>query len=190
MHTNYLIPHMVDGLWGYKDIYGKLVIRPEWVKAEPFDGSFAKVFDGNRFGLIDTSGVVILDLKYDKIVLREDLAGYEFHLNSKIGFISFDRRFFLMPQFSYLGPLAEGFIPAAIDGLYGFLNGRFETAHTFMYRLTEPFRHGIARVTTMEGKTVLIDRKWKTVESPRYLYPDKEEFDRFVSGTDFEFLNF
>ncbi len=190
MHTNYLIPHMVDGLWGYKDIYGKLVIRPEWVKAEPFVGSFAKVFDGNRFGLIDTSGVVILDLKYDKIVLREDLAGYEFHLNRKIGFISFDRRFFLMPQFSYLGPLAEGFIPAAKDGLYGFLNGRFETAHTFMYRLTEPFRHGIARVTTMEGKTVLIDRKWKTVESPRYLYPDKEEFDRFVSGTDFEFLNF
>ena len=182
MHTSYLIPHRVDGLWGYKDSYGKLVIQPVWGMVEPFIGSFAKVFDGNCFGLIDTSGVVILDPKYDKIVLRNDLSGYEFHLNGKIGFISFDRRFFLMPQFSCLGPLAEGLIPAAKDDLYGFLNGRFETAHPFIYRLTEPFRHGIARVTTTDGKTLLIDRKGKPVENIRYIYPTQEGFDNFLTS--------
>lgn len=190
MHTSYLIPHRVDGLWGFKDIYGKLVIEPAWEMAEPFTGSFAKVFDGNCFGLIDTSGVVILDPKYDKIVLRDDLSGYEFHLNGKIGFISFDRRFFLMPQLSYLGPLAEGFIPAAKDGLYGFLNGRFETAHTFMYSLTEPFRHGIARVTTTDGKTFLIDRKGRPVENIRYIYPTQEGFGNFLSSPEMHKLEF
>lgn len=180
MRNIYPIPYNEGGLWGYKDIHEITVIQPAYKNAEPFAGNLAKVFNGEYYGLIDIKGDSVLDQKYNKIILREDIAGYEFHLRGKVGFISFDKRIFIKPEFSYIGGISEGLIPAGKGNLYGFLNGIFQEVIPFQYHFVEKFRYGVARVKDSKGNVFLINRKGERIENPRYIYADKAILNSYV----------
>lgn len=190
MYNNYLIPKQVNGLWGYINRHGEMVIAPEYRSADPFTGMIAKVFNGQNYELINDKGDTLLDMREAKIILREDLDGYEFQIDGESGLISFDLRIFTHPQYSFIGVLAEGLIPACREGFYGFLNGRLEEAIPFNYLFAEPFRYGVARVKTKEGKDILIDRTGATVKDPEYEYADDDVLRSFYESPQFQSMDF
>jgi len=188
MYNNYLIPKQVNGLWGYINRHGEMVIAPEYQSADPFTGMIAKVFNGQNYELINDKGDTLLDMREAKIILREDLDGYEFQIDGESGLISFDLRIFTHPQYSFIGVLAEGLIPACREGFYGFLNGRLEEAIPFNYLFAEPFRYGVARVKTKAGKTILIDRTGTEVDDSEYEYASDDMLRSFFHSPRFKSL--
>lgn len=59
-----LVPFSQDGLWGYADSAGNVVIRPEYDSAEPFAGDLAPVLKGGVYGYIDKTGAVAIKPQY------------------------------------------------------------------------------------------------------------------------------
>lgn len=62
-----LIPYRKGELWGYSDSTKRIVIQPQWDKVSLFGGASAAVCKDNRWGLIDTSGKLIVGLNYTSI---------------------------------------------------------------------------------------------------------------------------
>lgn len=58
----------VDGLWGYIDPSGALVIPPAYVEAQPFYNGLAEVRDGEAAGVIDRSGRIVVEPQFERII--------------------------------------------------------------------------------------------------------------------------
>ena len=57
-----------DGLFGYADTAGQTVVSSQYTAAKPFrNDGYAAVQKDGKWGLIDKTGTVILELKYDEI---------------------------------------------------------------------------------------------------------------------------
>ena len=62
-----LIPFERSGLWGYREIDGKEIIKPQYLYAGEFFELAAIVGNGNHFGVINKENKVIIPFKYDYI---------------------------------------------------------------------------------------------------------------------------
>jgi len=78
------------GLWGFVDIYGNEIVKPQYDYVNSFDYGFANVIKNCKTGVINNKGEIIIPLCYDRInyeyrtnlfyVVNDDKAGY---LNTK-----------------------------------------------------------------------------------------------------------
>ena len=60
-----LYPIRENGLWGYMNRAGEVVIEPQWAKLSPWYGDYAAATpDGQHWGIIDRSGEAILPFEY------------------------------------------------------------------------------------------------------------------------------
>ncbi len=59
-----LIAVKLDGVWGYMNTKGNLVIKPQFVRAHNFSDGLALVSLKGRYGYIDTTGKYIIKPKY------------------------------------------------------------------------------------------------------------------------------
>ncbi|MFN0216899.1 MAG: WG repeat-containing protein, partial [Saprospiraceae bacterium] len=69
---NHLTPAKRDSLWGYVDDFGDWRIQPQYTEVHPFWNGVAEVSVGNSWknkksGIIDTTGKVIIPIKYQNI---------------------------------------------------------------------------------------------------------------------------
>jgi hypothetical protein len=62
--TNY-VPYKCDGQWGYIDRLGLNVIEPEYDSVALFNEGLAVVERNNKFGLIDTNGILVLPIQFE-----------------------------------------------------------------------------------------------------------------------------
>ena len=83
-------PVQKNGLWGYVDEFGKLVIKCQFIKAEEFHRKRAVVATKSGYGLISKNGKVVIPLKYEKLQshyegegIRDDKGG---------GYTSYERK--------------------------------------------------------------------------------------------------
>lgn len=53
-----------DGLWGFIDNKGKVVIEPKFKEAKSFSNGLAAVFDGENWGFIKMDGTLVIDYQY------------------------------------------------------------------------------------------------------------------------------
>ena len=59
-----LYPIRENGLWGYMNRAGEVVIEPQWAKLSPWYGDYAAATpDGQHWGIIDRNGETVLDRK-------------------------------------------------------------------------------------------------------------------------------
>ena len=63
------IPILENGLWGYSDTSGNIVIPPKYDFTSIFEHGVARVKLNNKWGLINLQGEEITTFKYDKISL-------------------------------------------------------------------------------------------------------------------------
>ncbi len=80
-----LYPIRENGLWGYMNRAGEVVIEPKWTGAEPFRGRYAVVYPGTNepdvdlrdfCGIIDSAGNWILEPGYRKIISYDNWGQY------------------------------------------------------------------------------------------------------------------
>jgi hypothetical protein len=71
-YKNY-IPIKENGLWGYAESLGKILISPKYDFATIFERDVARVKLNNKWGLINKQGEEITPIKYDYISLIDSL---------------------------------------------------------------------------------------------------------------------
>lgn len=58
------IAFCMDGLWGFVDTDGKIIIDPTFLSARSFSNGLAAVFDGTHWGFINYDGTVVIDYQF------------------------------------------------------------------------------------------------------------------------------
>ena len=85
-----LYPIRENGLWGYMNRAGEVVIEPQWITAEAFSDGWAIVESEDGMGLIDTSGMYAIQPS-DSIQIEEDAHAYTIYDQSLEGYGFFDK---------------------------------------------------------------------------------------------------
>lgn len=107
-----LIYDTLSEKFGYMSITGDIVIEPQFELANPFFEGLASVSDGEKYGFIDTSGKLVIPMKYD-------IVGETEHRMS-IGYPN-DRRQVNTGPFSAVY-FSQGLCAVNENGKYGFID--------------------------------------------------------------------
>jgi S-adenosylmethionine synthetase len=65
--TPALIPYRKDSLWGFSNVWKKIIIPCEYQEVKPFVNELAKVKKNGKWGLIDEKGKIFVPCEYDLI---------------------------------------------------------------------------------------------------------------------------
>ena len=57
-------PVVQDGMWGFIDVSGQVVIQPQFERAWPFSEERALVQSGDRYGFIDPTGALVIPAEF------------------------------------------------------------------------------------------------------------------------------
>lgn len=98
-----------NGLSGFLDIKGSVVVKPKYEYAEVFRNDRAVVGNSDlKFGVIDLDGNEVVPIKYDYIDNFSDGVA-SIKVKEKIGYIDIHGRFVLEPQYIQGGQFREGY---------------------------------------------------------------------------------
>lgn len=88
--------------YGYADESGKIVIKPKYTRAYPFQNGKAKVSNGNKWGYIDENGKAVIPIVYDNIEpFEKGLARVQ--KDGKYGYIKEDGSVYIKPEYNFIG---------------------------------------------------------------------------------------
>lgn len=116
----YLYPVKVNGLYGYVDTLGRMVIEPAYQEAGHFGNGLAPVSqDGLKFGYIDYTGYLVLPFGFDMAgEFHEGLATATTDLNN-FGYIDTLGQWRIQPQFERAEEFIGGRAFVLFDGRFG-----------------------------------------------------------------------
>ena len=134
-----------NGLWGYMNKFGEIVIEPIYNRASFFSENLATVglknFDNNKieYGIIDRSGF---------------------------------QRLKVSSRYDFIGHFSDGLAVYRKDGEWGYLNKRGkEVIRNFDWKEAFPFFEGYATVKGFDNEFGLINKKGKLVINTRERMP-------------------
>jgi hypothetical protein len=173
-----LIPFEENGLWGYTDAGGKVVITPRFLLAEEFSPKgIAPVVDDDGWAYINAKGkVVIRPFVVDNgpDYFSEGLA--RFRREGKLGFFNERGRVVIPPKYDFAAPFSEGFAafcagckeePAGEHhivkgGKWGFINRKGEIVIPPKFDEVEVYQGGRARAK-WDGQWRSIDKRGRVM---------------------------
>ncbi len=59
-----MIAVCVDGLWGYVNLQGEVLLEPQFAMAKSFCNGLAAVYDGDYWGFIDITADIVIPCQY------------------------------------------------------------------------------------------------------------------------------
>ena len=144
-----------DGLWGYVDKTGKVVIPCEWEKAGDFNNGIASVRRDRKYGCINTFGQIIIPCQwsgYSPISFSEGLAPVQ-NDDDLWGFIDMSGTLIIPCAWeSAIAPrFSNGLAAVEKAGKMGYINTNGENVIPCEYKYASPFSHGFAAVQDDEG---------------------------------------
>ena len=178
MENNFFTPYSKSGKWGFKGLNNEAVVQAIYDRVDPFAGGYAVAVTDGKYLLLNTLGEIVLPPEYDDIKPREDLGGYIFQKDGKMGFFSL-RGEKTEPRFGEIGKLAEGLIPVSENGKWGFVNSKFETIIPLNYTSAKGYRNGVALVEDEDGNCFMIDHSNRLVSDGSYKYISPEDHRRY-----------
>jgi hypothetical protein len=132
-----------DGKVGYLDPTAKLVIGmnfDEFTNCESegaFQGKYAKVCKGGKFGVIDRSGKIIVPIQYPFLGMVGDLIAFE--KNGKWGYIDLSNKVVIQPTYELAESFMDGSGIVQLLTLKGTINSKGQVvipiAHTTINKL-------------------------------------------------------
>jgi hypothetical protein len=172
----------VDGLYGFIDATGRVVIQPQYAMAGDFGDGLAPVWDGDRRDYIDSSGRVMLDLPHVILgVFSEGLAGVMPDEQS-VGFIDLTGKLVIPAIFEDTGPFREGLAAAKKKGAaaYGYIDKTGEFAIEPQFNGARDFSEGLSPVW-VRG---LLGRRWGYIDrtGAYVIKPQFADAQEFVEG--------
>jgi hypothetical protein len=103
-HKGYM-PTRGNGLWGFSDSYGTIVIPQKYDFATIFEDGIAFVRLNDKWGLINKQGEEIIPIKYDKLVPFDRLSPPKFRatLSGKVGILDINGNEVIPVIYDYIG---------------------------------------------------------------------------------------
>ncbi len=155
--------------YGFRDLDGNIVIKPQFCNAEMFSEGYSAVTVGDKWGLIDTKGNYIIDPKY------EYLGGVHgglisFRENDLYGFIDIKGEIKIKPQFYWVDEFSESLCAFSTDfrskepRKYGYIDTTGKVVIDCKLKFASQFENGKAKVILDKDKhSVLIDKTGKVI---------------------------
>lgn len=101
-----LYPIVENGLWGYIDKSGKVIIKPRFRSAGEFAEGFAPVRLNGTYGYIDNSGGFVIQPKYD-VAYSFDNGQAKVYIDGKPFFIDYKGKIFFEHRYSEIYGFGE-----------------------------------------------------------------------------------
>ncbi len=172
------------GRWGYVDETGRVVIQPQFRRAEPFSEGLAAVVIGDnedtigRLGYIDKSGAVVIRPQFSGSsggdhLFAQGLAAVETQAG-KWGYIDKTGAMAIRPQFDAAFGFSEGLAVVGVnvttyslEKRYGYVDRGGNWVVRPRFTDAGGFSEGLAAVTE-GGRVGYINRKGETVIKPQF----------------------
>jgi hypothetical protein len=161
--------------YGFTNVFGKFVIKPQFDYALPFSEGLAGVKLNNKYGYINKSGQFICEPQFDLANdFSEGLAAVK--LNGKYGYIDKSGNFAIQPQFDFANDFSEGLAAVILNGERGYIdkNGNFAIRPQFDW--ASSFSEGLAYVQ-LNDKWGYIDKNGNFAIRPQF-----DSTDSFSEG--------
>jgi len=185
--AQHLMPAVIGTLAGerigYKDESGAVIIKPLYEAGEEFSRGLARVRLAGRYGLIDTTGQIIVPLKYKDLgYFYDGLAGASLD-GVHYGYINRANAVAIPFRYQRSTDFSEGTAVVALNDRCLLIDkrGTVLTPAPSKYLLIEPMQGGIARVVTRDDNREglaeshhygFIDAKGRALCAPTNYGPD------------------
>lgn len=136
------------GYFNFIDKSGKCVISGNYANARDFKDGYAAVSDGDKWGLIDAKGNLIIPFKYNYVSDFDAQSGLiPVRKGELYGFIDLSNKLVLPCAYACAKSFSEGLAPATSDGLHwGFIDRSGEYVIAPVFQQANSFSCGRALV--------------------------------------------
>lgn len=166
-----------DGVCGYVRRNGKIAVELKYdynrtmLGESPFVNGRAKVLLKDKFGMIDTTGKIIVPREYDDLgAYREGL--FPAKKKDKWGFVDAQMKLRVPYTYEYAWPFSNGLARVRKDGLIGYIDPKGKEVIAPQYEEAADCVNGYLQVKTDTGWG-LLDAKGNSILACKY---DKIEF--------------
>ena len=166
------LPYKEDGLWGYKNIYGVVVIEPRFTAANEFEDDVAFAAQNGKYGLIERNGEFIVQPEWSDVGSFSD--GYAAVMkDNRWGYIDASGNIVIDYRFYDAGEFGCGRAAVRTSGAWCYIDIQGNVAVAANWREAGKFSSDVAFVTSDE------------YEKDRYYIIDKvgEKIVTFGSST-------
>ena len=174
------IPFVENGLWGYKDTNGLVIVTPQYEAATPYNGGLSIIKTGTGFGLLNKLGEEVIPAKFDKI---EDCGCGVFAIKQAKGYALVNRAGKRIDKGKVTRIIPFGCendrLPVYRGKTLGFIDSKGSDATAFEFEDAQPFFHGAAPAKKQdEAFWKIIDKSGKPSNAERFemLYPFVDGF--------------
>ena len=168
-----LSPVEKDGLWGFEDNTGKIVIPCKFDYAEiPYmhgkiiNNRVYAVIRGGKWEIVDKKGEIITKQGYDEPFIFYDGFSVVKH-DGKVGFIDTNGKEIAPCEYDSAGVFSEGLATVRLNDKRGYIDQSGTEVVPCKYDEVQEFSEGLARVK-LNGKWGFIDKAGKEVIPCRY----------------------
>lgn len=135
-----------DGLCGFIDTNGNVVIEAQFDSVYSFADGLASVSKDEKWGFIDTKGNVVVPLDYDDVAVSFSEGFAAVAKEDQWGFVDKTGKEVIPLIYEYAESFHEGLAIVLVDGKYGFINQSGEMVIEPQFDDAYPFSSGLAPV--------------------------------------------
>lgn len=155
----------IDGLFGFIDTNGNIVVEPQYSDAYSFSEGYAVIDRDGLWGYIDKTGKVVVEPIYRRADnFHEGLACVVDNESNRSGFIDTDGNVVIDFQYKEAGSFHEGlaYVKDEESKLYGYIDTKGNLVIPYKFNYGEDFSEdGIALVyTDVGGGYIDTEEKW------------------------------
>ncbi|MEG2605638.1 MAG: WG repeat-containing protein [Mucinivorans sp.] len=151
-----------NGLWGFADALGRMVIDPIYDRVEDFSEGRAVVERGGYCGLIDIKGKVIIDTKYEEVSYDGSHLCYV-EYESLCGVVDRLGRVVVEPRWDWVAEFSRGLLLVERDGLFGYVDMEDRQVIEPQYENATSFDEYDYAWVTFQGMSYEIDKEQNRV---------------------------
>lgn len=173
-----LIAVKKNGKWGFMDVKGKMVIKPQYQKANNFFEGLARVKINGKYGYINNKGKLIIKAEYDDAAYQFENGFAQVSKNGKWGNIDKEGNVIIPITYQDTNAYKDGLILVKQNGKYGYINIQNEMVIEPQFKDAQEFYDGVARVKK-NNKWGYINEKGELIIS--YQYSEAYSFENGVA---------
>ncbi len=174
VYNENLTPVIKDGLYGYADSTGKVIIAAKYQDAYGFDDGLALIKERGKYGFINATGKQVIKAQYDDAWGFSNQRAKVFK-NGKIALIDSQGKTLKTPKLQDSDNwYSDELIAVKVNGKWGYLDTKGNTVIAFIYDKADGFSEGLANIGIQNNQTLrygYIDKQGKEVIAPLYATP-------------------
>jgi len=158
-----------EGKYGFLDRYGHEVIPCIYDEVSHFHLERAMVRQGDRFGIVDVDGRIVLPIEYECRSMKAEMYVYRDSLalvqkDGKYGYVDLEGHLVIPFYFDDAYQFSEGLASVHHQGFWGYIDTKGDIFLPFIFDIASPYQWGRAEVI-YNGELRKVDRKGRCVKN-------------------------